>query len=184
MRIITGEARGRKLIAPKGLKTRPTSDRVKEAMFNILGYRVIDAVVLDGFAGTGNLGLEALSRGAKFSYFIEADREAFSCLRRNIENLGYGDRAKAVLGDIFKVLPKINEKFNLIFLDPPYGHGFEERAVLTILQLGLLKENGLIVVETAKKIGLNISHEKLVLIREAVYGSTLIGFYQLKRGGE
>ncbi|GAV23703.1 16S rRNA (guanine(966)-N(2))-methyltransferase RsmD [Carboxydothermus pertinax] len=180
MRIITGEARGRKLIAPKGLKTRPTSDRVKESLFNILGSKVFDTMVLDGFAGTGNLGLEALSRGAKFSYFIEPDREAFRCLCQNINNLGYKEKAKAIRGDIFKILPKLKVKFDLIFLDPPYGKGYEQKAITEILRLNLLKENGIIVVETATKNGLCLNYENLLLVREAIYGSTVLGFYHLQ----
>jgi len=183
MRIIAGEARGRKLIAPKGLKTRPTADRVKEALFNILGSRVIDAVVLDGFAGTGNLGLEALSRGARFSYFVELDDAAFRCLLQNIRVLRYEERAKAFKGDIIKILPRLIEKFDLIFLDPPYGNELERLVITEILKFNLLKEKGLLVIETSTKVGLNLNYENLDLIREAKYGSTLLGFYMLKRGG-
>lgn len=184
MRIITGEARGRKLLTPKGLKTRPTADRVKESLFNILGPRVIDAVVLDGFAGTGNLGLEALSRGAKFSYFVEQDKEAFNCLSQNIKALGYEEKSKAIKGDLLKILPGLKEQFDIVFLDPPYGKELEKLAVSEILKLNLLKENGLIIIETAAKISLNLNYKNLMLIREAKYGSTLLGFYIFKRGGE
>ena len=121
MRVIAGELRGRRLVAPRGTSTRPTSDRVREATFNALGSMgaVEDAVVLDGFAGSGALGIEALSRGAARCTFVERDRSALVALRANLETCGLGtDRAEVVVGD---ALDLAGGRFDLALLDPPYA---------------------------------------------------------------
>jgi 16S rRNA (guanine(966)-N(2))-methyltransferase RsmD len=126
MRIIAGEHRGRRIEAPPGLDTRPMLDRVREAMFSTLGERVPGANVLDLYAGSGSLGLEALSRGARRARMIEKDPKALACLRNNVELLGMGDRAQVVRGDslkrdLWRPLGS-EEAFDVVFLDPPYSH--------------------------------------------------------------
>ena len=125
MRVIGGVDRGRTLAAPRGRGTRPTADRVREALFDILGPRIIGTRVLDLFAGTGAVGIEALSRGAAYAVFVESDREALRALRRNLATLGLpGTRAQIVAGDARDALAAIacsEPAFDLVFLDPPYA---------------------------------------------------------------
>lgn len=122
MRVITGTARGRKLLSPIEV-TRPTSEKVKEAIFSSIQFELIAANVLDLFAGSGQLGIEALSRGAKFAQFVDADRENIEIIRKNIENCGFESVSKVALADARTFLRKIGDKFNFAFLDPPYGRG-------------------------------------------------------------
>jgi 16S rRNA (guanine966-N2)-methyltransferase len=122
MRIIAGEFRGRKLLPPEGEVTRPITDRVKQSLFDILTPEIPGAVIFDLFAGTGSMGLECLSRGAKHAKFFEADRSAASRLKKNIDTLRVADRAQVVAGDLFRwfAAPVNDDEANLIFLDPPY----------------------------------------------------------------
>ncbi len=119
MRIIAGQAKGRRLVAPRGEQTRPMQDRVKEAIFSSLGTRVIDTDVLDLYAGTGSMGLEALSRGAHRVVFVERDRHALKALRTNCENVGLG--GDVVVGDVRQYLARASQTFDLVFVDPPYA---------------------------------------------------------------
>lgn len=121
MRIISGEFRGRKLLPPEGDVTRPVTDRVKQSLFDILAPGIEGAIVYDLFAGTGSMGLESLSRGARRAHFFESDRSALARLRRNIEALGVQDRAVVRAGDLFKSFDAAgSERASLVFLDPPY----------------------------------------------------------------
>ncbi len=123
MRVIGGAARGRRLAAPPGRGTRPTPDRVREALFNILGHAVRGAAVLDLYAGSGALAIEALSRGARSAVFVESDPAAVSCLRRNLENLGFESQGRIIKGDSLAYVRKMasgSGSFDLIFADPPY----------------------------------------------------------------
>ena len=123
MRVIAGTARGRKLEAPKGMSTRPTPDRVREALFSILYDRVRDARVLDVFAGTGALGIEALSRGASYAVFVEQDVPTANLVRKNLQTVGFGERSRVIAqaaGRAIVELERAAEHFDLAFLDPPY----------------------------------------------------------------
>jgi 16S rRNA (guanine966-N2)-methyltransferase len=124
MRIIAGELRGRRLLAPDGPATRPITDRAKQSLFDIVGDLLPDVVVYDCFAGTGSMGLEALSRGARLAIFFESDRSALTRLRQNIESLGVGERSRVVSGDLFRWLAEheaaTTERAGVVFLDPPY----------------------------------------------------------------
>lgn len=152
MRIIAGEAKGRRLFAPSGEETRPTSDKIKGSLFNILGSRTADAVVLDLFGGTGALGLEALSRGARLAVISDKSHSAFEAIRRNAEP--FGDRAKLLKGDYRTVLDKLaGMKFDLVFLDPPYRMSTVYREVTGRLYSGgLLADNALIVCERTREL--------------------------------
>ncbi len=148
MRIIAGEARSRIIEAPKGRDTRPTLDRVRENLFNIIRGHVPGAAVLDLFAGSGALSLEALSRGAARAVMVDRDREAHRVERLNAERLGYGDRAEILLCDWQKALASLrdrSERFDLVFLDPPYAMG--DLSGVTEGLLPLLSEDALIVTE-------------------------------------
>ena len=131
MRIIAGEWRGRTIRAPRGRDVRPTTDRIREAWMGALGDRVVDARVLDLFAGSGALGLEALSRGAREAVFVERARGALSALEANIEALGAEDRAHVVRGDVFRYLARLGggSEFDLALADPPYGRGLAARLI-------------------------------------------------------
>ncbi len=131
MRVIAGTARGRHLVAPRGSATRPISDRVKETLFAILAERVLDARVLDLYAGSGAVGIEALSRGATHAAFVELDRSALAAIRENLERAGVGDRASVHGRDVLHYLAAPGEdQFDLAILDPPYA----ERAILAPLE--------------------------------------------------
>ena len=123
LRIIAGEARGRRLSTPEGMDVRPTTSRVREAVFNSLHSQgcLDDADVLDLFAGTGALGLEAVSRGAASATFVESARPALAALRANIDATGFNDRCRVVPGDVMKELPRLDEGFDVALCDPPYG---------------------------------------------------------------
>ena len=129
MRVITGTARGRKLAALEGLEVRPTTDMVKEAMFSILQFEVEGANVLDLFAGSGQLGIEALSRGAAGAVFVDQRRDAASLIRDNLKLTGLEDRARVVCGDAAAFLSSAGEKFGLIFIDPPYAANLWENTI-------------------------------------------------------
>jgi 16S rRNA (guanine966-N2)-methyltransferase len=156
MRIVAGEWRGRGLIAPAGQTTRPTADRVRQALFDMLlhapwgGRSVIEgAVVLDGFAGTGALGLEALSRGAATACFIEADQAALRALRANIAACKATDRTQVVATDILRLGP--GAPATLLFLDPPYGQDLVPRALGHLRQTGRTGTDALVIAETGRE---------------------------------
>lgn len=149
MRIISGSARGTKLYTLEGNNTRPTLDRVKEALFNKINFQLADAVILDLFAGSGALGLEALSRGAKSVYFGENSYQAAKVIEQNIQKTKMQNKAKLITKDYRKVLEDLKEtKFDIIFLDPPYATNYDIEAIKFVLKNNLLQDNGLIVLET------------------------------------
>lgn len=129
MRIISGDRRGKKLITLEGMDVRPTSDRVKEAVFNILQFSIEGRVFLDLFAGSGQMGLEALSRGAKTAFFVDSSRASLKVVRQNIASTGFGDRAQVHEGGFDSFLQRTAQHFDLAFLDPPYHAGLLERAL-------------------------------------------------------
>ena len=154
MRIVGGRLRGRALAAPKSQAIRPTADRLREALFNILVHAYDDAVsgarVLDLFAGTGALGLEALSRGAAFALFIDDGAEARALLRENVAALGLGGVTRIFRRDARKLgMAHPDEPFSLVFVDPPYGRGLAEQALASARAGGWLAPDALIVVEEA-----------------------------------
>ena len=156
MRVVGGRLRGRALAAPKTQAIRPTADRLRESLFNILAHAYGDPVsgarVLDLFAGTGALGIEALSRGAAFALFIDDGAEARALLRENAAALGLGGTSRIFRRDATKLGPVHPlEPFTLIFLDPPYGHGLAEKALASAQGGGWLMPGALVVVEEAAK---------------------------------
>ena len=158
MRIVGGQHRGRALATPRTRDIRPTSDRLRESLFNILvhghGEPVTGARVLDLFAGTGALGIEAISRGAAYALFVDEGVEARALLRDNVETLGLGGVTRIFRRDATNLGPAHPiEAFSLVFLDPPYGKGLAEKALLSARAGGWLKPNALIVVEEAADAG-------------------------------
>ncbi|MCI8303029.1 MAG: 16S rRNA (guanine(966)-N(2))-methyltransferase RsmD [Lawsonibacter sp.] len=148
MRIISGSARGRRLKEPQGMETRPTTDKVKESLFNIIQFEVEGRRVLDLFAGTGQLGLEALSRGAEHCVFVDQRREAAALVRENIKLCRFEDRAQVVQEEAQWFLRSCKERFDVIFLDPPYGTNLLEQCVEKIARFDILREHGIIVCES------------------------------------
>lgn len=145
MRVITGTARGRRLKAPENNSIRPTSDMVKESIFDIIQFSVQDANVLDLFAGTGQLGIEALSRGAKFSTFVDNSNAAIKIVKENIENCLFLEKSKVVFSSAPNFINSTNEKFDIIFLDPPYNKNILQDVLPEIRKI--LTENAIIICE-------------------------------------
>ncbi len=159
MRIVAGKHRGRHLAAPEGAGVRPTSDRAREALFNVLAHRPLradgkpalaEARVLDIFAGTGAMGLEALSRGAAYATFVERDRAALAALEKNVAELGEAARTAILRIDVL-ALPHAKEAASLAFLDPPYGAGLAEPALATLANGGWLEDGAVVIVELGKR---------------------------------
>lgn len=148
MRVISGTARGRKLKELQGMDTRPTTDKVKESMFNIIQFELEGRKVLDLFGGTGQLGIEALSRGARHCTFVDQRREAAALIRDNIKLVGFGEQARVVQGEALSFLSGCREKYDVIFLDPPYQSGLLEKCVEQIVKFDILGEYGIIVCES------------------------------------
>ena len=148
MRVITGTARGRRLKELEGLETRPTTDRVKEGIFNIIQFDIEGRKVLDLFAGTGQLGIEALSRGAASAVFVDQRREAVSLVRENLSLTGFSQRARVVGGEALGFLASARERFDLIFLDPPYASGLLAAAVGAVSQFDILSNHGIMICES------------------------------------
>jgi 16S rRNA (guanine966-N2)-methyltransferase len=177
MRIVSGRHRGRRLLAPPGAAVRPTSDRAREALFNILshgrfaadGIPFAEAAVLDAFAGTGALGLEALSRGAAEAVFIERDRDALTCLRRNIEALGEGNRALVMPGDATRP-PHGGRACAVAFLDPPYRSGLAAPALAALAAAGWIAADALAAIEIAARETLS-PPAGFMLLDQRVYGA-------------
>ena len=184
MRIITGKAKGRKLISPDGSDvTRPTLDRIKQSIFNIIQNHLdYDSKVLDLFAGTGSLGLEACSRGAKITYLCDRNYTIFSYLKKNIENLGFRDNAFAIKGEFDQNLRRFHrkDKFDLIFVDPPYNTDYVEKSITLIDELEILKSNGIIVTKISSSENKFIESQNIVLYDYRKYGNTIVCFYRYK----
>ncbi|MGL5051139.1 MAG: 16S rRNA (guanine(966)-N(2))-methyltransferase RsmD [Fusobacteriaceae bacterium] len=150
MRIIAGEAKNKKIKSRKGMDTRPTLGSVKESLFSIIAAYVPESRFLDLFSGTGNIALEALSRGAKKAIMIEQEQEALKIIIENINSLGYEDRSRAYKNDVIRaieILGRKEEKFDIIFMDPPYKQELCSKVMKAIEKAGVLAENGLIICE-------------------------------------
>lgn len=148
MRVIAGKARSLKLKTPEGLDTRPTTDRIKETLFNILQTQIPGAIFVDLFAGSGGIGIEALSRGASHAYFVENGKEAIKCIQDNLNFTKLSDSATLLKQDVFTALSMISEKeADIIFMDPPYEAGYEEQLFAMLGTQPYVTENTLIVLE-------------------------------------
>jgi 16S rRNA (guanine966-N2)-methyltransferase len=183
MRIVGGALKGRGLAAPQGPATRPTSDRVREAIFNILAHGIADfaiegARVLDLFAGTGALGFEALSRGAKFCLFIDDSAEARGLIRRNADALGLIGRCKIWRRDAARLgRNQPQPPYDLVFADPPYGKGLGERALADLVDGGWIDTNSVIVLEESERSEVPCP-ANLIEFDKRGYGDTVVRFYR------
>ena len=173
MRIISGKVKGHKLASPVGLDVRPTLDRVKEAVFSILYPYLKDAVVLDLFAGAGSLGLEALSRGAKVCHFVDNNRKSFECVKKNIKDTRLEEDSVCHFMSFDNFLSQTKEKFTLVFLDPPYSMGFEDKLFENISSV--LEDDACIMLETEYE---PKEYEGFESVRRAKYGRVFITIYK------
>ena len=176
MRVITGTARGRKLLTPEGLDTRPTTDKVKEAVCSALQFDFPGAHVLDLFAGSGQMGIEALSRGARRATFIDADNRALSCIRQNVKACGFADIAAVLKSDAVSFLQRTGERFDIAFLDPPYRHDILPQ-ILPILAEKMQK-NGIIVCEHEPECKLSQRILNFDLQKQKKYGKIMISVFR------
>ncbi|MCH1979943.1 Ribosomal RNA small subunit methyltransferase D [uncultured Flavonifractor sp.] len=149
MRVISGSARGRRLKELQGMDTRPTTDKVKESLFNIIQFEIEGRRVLDLFGGTGQLGIEALSRGADHCTFVDMRKEAAALIRENLRLTGLSERSRVVQGDALSFLSSCGEKFDVILLDPPYRTELLEKSVKRITEFDILREHGIMICESA-----------------------------------
>ena len=176
MRVIAGDYKGRKLQTPSDYSIRPTTDKVKEALFSVIQFDIEGRRVLDLFAGTGQLGIEALSRGAESAVFVERRKDALQAVRENLEACGFSDRARVVNGDAMSYL-KSGEKFDLIFLDPPYASGLLEQALEDIARFDICRRHGIIVAESAADKTLPPLSSPYSIYREYRYGKIKLTVY-------
>ena len=178
MRVITGKARGVTLKTPEGMQTRPTTDRVKEAMFSIIQFDLPGAAVLDLFGGTGQLGIEALSRGAKSATFVDQNQDACALIKENLRRTKLLDQAQVVRSDYLQYLNRCKNKYNLILLDPPYAEVFLENALKCITEIDILQSGGIIVTERPLGKELPYDFPGFTRSKDYKYGKTLITLYR------
>lgn len=194
MRVVTGEARGRKLKGPKTPGTRPIIDRVKTALFDILSTRVEDARFLDLFAGIGSVGIEALSRGAASATFIEMNYNVLKLVQENLKITGLGDRAETLRTDAFKFLQSYNSEnqslgqereYDIIYVAPPQYHEMAARALQLLDHSRLVPNTGMVIIQIHPKersVVAAVPLTRLTLTDERRYGSTLLMFYEVEAG--
>jgi 16S rRNA (guanine966-N2)-methyltransferase len=179
VRVISGSAKGIQLQAVPGSGTRPISDRVKEAVFNILGDTIVNAQVLDLFAGTGSVGIEALSRGAEQAVFVEKHPKAIATIRTNLRRTALVADARVVKADVFKFLARTPQRFDLIYIAPPQYQALWSKTLLAIdAAHGWLNPDGLVIVQIFPKEFESLSLTSLRLSEQRKYGSTLLCFYE------
>lgn len=176
MRVIAGKAKGVSLKTPEGLLTRPTTDRVKEALFSILHFDLPGMEVLDLFGGTGQLGIEALSRGAKSAVFVDHQENACRIIRENLKQTGFS--GEVVRSDYMAYLHRCGRKFDLILLDPPYAEVFLENAINCITEIDILQSGGIIATERPLGKELPYQYDGFLRSRDYKYGKTLLTFYK------
>ena len=178
MRVITGKARGVVLKTPDGMQTRPTTDRVKEALFSIIQFEIPGCRVLDLFGGTGQLGIEALSRGAKSATFVDASDAACKLIKENLKRTKLESDAKVIRSDYMDYLRRCRETFDVIFLDPPYAEVFLENSLNCITEIDILQTNGIIVTERPLEKELPWDFPGFTRSKDYKYGKTLITLYR------
>ena len=181
MRVVSGELRGRRLLAAPGRETRPTSDRARAGLFDWIGPRIAGARVLDLFAGTGALGIEALSRGAREAVFVERARGALRVLRENLEALGLGERARVLERDLARGLGPLAagaERFDLVIADPPYEGGWLERLLACEALPGLLEPEAVLITERSARAASAPDTPVLRLRSSKRYGETAFDWYE------
>ncbi len=178
MRVITGTARGVQLKTPEGLQTRPTADRVKEALFSIIQFEIPGARVLDLFGGTGQLGIEALSRGARQAVFVDESEKACALIKENLRRTKLGEQGRVVRSDYMNYLNSCRETFDLVLLDPPYAEVFLENALKKLTEIDILQSGGIIVAERPVEKALPWTFEGFTRSKDYKYGKTILTLYR------
>jgi 16S rRNA (guanine(966)-N(2))-methyltransferase RsmD len=180
MRVIAGKAKGRRLASVPGEGTRPITDRTKESLFNILAGEVEDARVLDLFAGTGSVGIEALSRGAREVWFVEREWKALQVIRANLQTTGFTGQARAIRQDVFKFIRRAagRERFDIIYVAPPQYMGLWAKALQELDELDLLESGGVVIAQIHPKEYAELALKTLHLEDQRRYGSTILCFYR------
>lgn len=178
MRVIAGKARGTQLNTPDGMLTRPTADRVKEALFSIIQFDLPGVRVLDLFGGTGQLGIEALSRGASKAVFVDSRREACQLIRSNLKKTHMESDAAVVQSDYLEYLNRCKERFDIILLDPPYAEVFLETAIKRITEIDILQSGGIIVAERPLGKELPWEFEGYTRSKDYKYGKIMLTLYR------
>ena len=182
MRVIAGSCRSLPLVTPEGEETRPTSDRIKETLFNILQADTEGSVFYDLFCGSGGIGIEALSRGAKHCYFVDSSNEAIECLKKNLQFTKLQDLATVHHRDIFSAIPFMNDKADIIFMDPPYDLEIESAVMQQLKNSSILKEDSLVIIEAKKERDFsNLCDLGFTIIKEKVYKNNKHVFLLPKR---
>lgn len=182
MRVIAGACKGQRLLAPHQAQTRPTSDRVKTIMFDILGPHVLDTATLDLFAGCGGLGIEALSRGARRADFVEADAAGGKYIHKNLQATHLDNHARVIISDAFLFLERTRTaaKYDLVLIDPPYARGLGERALQALCKGGWLNPAAWVVIEESARVKSMATPVGVELVRQRVVGDTVIYFFQAR----
>ena len=178
MRVIAGTARGVQLKTPEGMQTRPTIDRVKEALFSIIHFDIPGAKVLDLFGGTGQLGIEALSRGAACATFVDQSDTACKLIKENLRRTKFDQKGRVVRGDYLEYLSRCREQYDIIFLDPPYAEVFLENALKRITEIDILQSGGIIVAERPLGKELPWDFEGFTRSKDYKYGKVLLTLYR------
>jgi 16S rRNA (guanine966-N2)-methyltransferase len=179
VRVIAGKAKGRRLRSVPGDIARPITDRAKESLFNILGDEVVDALFLDLFAGTGSVGIEALSRGAQRAVFVERSRRAIETIKENLKTTGLAAQAEVIRDDVFRFLArKPADRFDLIYIAPPQYKGLWAETLLALDGRGFLTEGGLAIAQIYPKEYQDLELKSLSLADQRKYGSTMLCFYR------
>ena len=178
MRVITGKARGINLKTPEGLQTRPTADRVKEALFSIIQFDIPGTRVLDLFGGTGQLGIEALSRGAKSATFVDASNTACNLIRENLKRTRLQEESRVICSDYLAFLGRCSEKYDIIFLDPPYAEVFLENALNRITEIDILQSGGIIITDRPLAKELSMDFPGYSRSKDYKYGKVLLTIYR------
>ena len=178
MRVITGKARGTVLKTPEGNATRPTTDRVKEALFSIIQFDIPTAKVLDLFGGTGQLGIEALSRGAAYAVFVDQQEAACKLIRENLKRTRLEKDARVVRSDYMAFLRNCKESFDIILLDPPYSEIFLENSLKMITEIDILQSGGIIVIERPLEKELLLTFTGYTRSKDYKYGKTVLTIYR------
>ena len=178
MRVIAGKARGRQLKTPDGMLTRPTADRVKEAMFSILNFDLPGAKVLDLFAGTGQLGIEALSRGALHAVFVDERDDACNLVKENLRRTEFHAQGRVIRADYQNFLRGCKEKFDIVLLDPPYSEVFLENSLKIITEIDILQSGGIIAAEYPFGKALPAKYSEIFQSKEYKYGKTVLTIFR------
>ena len=178
MRVIAGKAKGIQLNTPEGMLTRPTTDRVKEALFSIIQFELPGAKVLDLFGGTGQLGIEALSRGAASAVFVDSRREACQLIRSNLKKTHFESQSIVVQSDYLDYLNRCRDSFQIILLDPPYAQVFLENAIKKITEIDILQSGGIIVAERPLGKELPWEFDGYTRSRDYKYGKIILTLYR------